>query len=59
VALKGQRFADIPDIQFNVMLLPGIPENDFKDCFQQWHQVLTKCIASQGGNFDGSNSANA
>jgi hypothetical protein len=28
-ALKGQRFADIPDIQRNVTtLLRGIPEND-------------------------------
>jgi hypothetical protein len=33
-ALKGQTFADIPDIQRNVTtLLRGIPENDFQDCF--------------------------
>jgi hypothetical protein len=31
-ALKGQSFADIPDIQSNVTtLLRGIPENDFQD----------------------------
>ena len=30
-ALKGQRFADLSDIQRNVKtLLRGIPENDFK-----------------------------
>jgi transposase len=41
-ALKGQRFSDIPDIQRNVTtLLRGIPENDFQDCFQQWHHRLT------------------
>jgi histone-lysine N-methyltransferase SETMAR len=32
-ALKGQRFADIPDIQCNMTLLRGILENDFQDCF--------------------------
>jgi hypothetical protein len=43
-AMKGQRFADIPEIESNVtMLLPGIPENDFRDCFWQWHHRLTKC----------------
>ena len=31
-ALKGQRFADLSDIQHNVKtLLQGIPENDFQD----------------------------
>jgi hypothetical protein len=29
-ALNGQRFVHIPDIQHNVTLLEGIPENDFK-----------------------------
>jgi hypothetical protein len=44
-ALKGQRFADIPDIQHNMTtLLRGIPENDFQNCFRQWHHRLTKCI---------------
>jgi histone-lysine N-methyltransferase SETMAR len=34
-ALKGQRFADISDIQSNVTtLLRGSPENDFQDCFR-------------------------
>jgi hypothetical protein len=48
--LKGQRFADI---QRNVTtLLQGIPENDFQDCFWQWHHRLTKCIASQGEYFE-------
>ena len=46
-ALKGQRFADLSDIQRNVKtLLQGIPENDFQDYFRQWHHRLTKCIAS-------------
>jgi len=35
-ALKGQRFADLSDIQRNMKtLLRGIPEKDFQDCFQQ------------------------
>jgi hypothetical protein len=46
-ALKGQRFADIPDIQHMTMLLQGIPENNFEDCLRQWYHHLTKCIASQ------------
>jgi histone-lysine N-methyltransferase SETMAR len=54
--LKGQRFADIPDIQHNVTLLRGNPENDFQDCFRQWHNRLTKCIASQGEYFEGDSS---
>jgi hypothetical protein len=28
-ALKGQRFADIPDVQHNVALMAGIPVNSF------------------------------
>jgi hypothetical protein len=47
-ALKGQRFADIPDIQRNMTLTRSIPENDFQDCFRQWHHRLTNCTASQG-----------
>jgi hypothetical protein len=46
-ALKGQRFADLSDIQRNAKtLLRGILENDFQDRFRQWHERLTKCIAS-------------
>jgi hypothetical protein len=55
-SLKGQRFADIPDIQRNVTLLRGIPENDFQDCSRQWHHRLTKCITSQGDYFEGNSS---
>jgi len=53
-APKGQRFADLSDIQRNVKkLLRAILENDFQDCFRQWHHRLTKCIASQGEYFEG------
>jgi len=45
---KGQRFLDLSDIQRKVKtLLRGILENDFQDCFWQWHHRLTKCTASQ------------
>jgi len=54
IALKGQRFADLSEIQRNVKtLLRGILENDFQDCFRQLHHRLTKCIASQGEYFKG------
>jgi hypothetical protein len=56
-ALKGQRFADLSDIQRNAKtLLRGILENDFQDCFQQWHHRLTKCTASQREYFEGDSS---
>jgi hypothetical protein len=56
-ALNGQRFADNPDIQRNMTtLLRGILENDFQDCFWQWHHHLTKCIASQREYFEGNSS---
>jgi hypothetical protein len=55
--LKGQRFADLSDILRNVrMLLWGIPENDFQDCFRQWHHCLPDCIASQGEYFEDNSS---
>jgi transposase len=35
-ALKGRRFADIPDMKCNVTtLLRGIPKNEFQDSFWQ------------------------
>jgi hypothetical protein len=55
-ALKGRRFADIPDIQRNVTLLRDIPENDFQVCFLQWHHRLTKCRATEGEYFEGDSS---
>ena len=58
--LKGRRFADLSDIQRNVKKLPrGIPENDFQDCFRQWHHRFTKCIASHGEYFEGESSSSA
>jgi len=54
ISLKVQRIAYLCDIQRNVKtLLRGIPENDFQDCFRQWHHRFTKRIASQGGYFEG------
>jgi hypothetical protein len=50
-ALKGQQFANIPNIQCNVTLLKGTPEKDFKGCFWQWDPRLKKYTASQGQNF--------
>jgi len=56
-AFKWQRFADLSDIKRNVKtLLRGIPENDFQDCFRQWHHHLTKWIAPWGEYFDGDSS---
>jgi hypothetical protein len=54
--LKAQRFADIPDVQYNVISLQAIPENGFQDCFHQWHHHLMKCIASRGEYIEGNSS---
>jgi hypothetical protein len=49
-SLKGQRFADIPDVQRKVAtLVRGIPEDYFRQC----HHHLTKCMCSQGEYFEG------
>jgi hypothetical protein len=55
--MKGQKFADIPDIHRNVTtLLRGIPQGNFQDCFRQWRHGITKCVASQGEYFEGESS---
>jgi hypothetical protein len=38
-ALKGHRFSDIP-------------EEEFQKCFEQWKHRLTKCIGAQGDHFE-------
>jgi hypothetical protein len=54
---KLKSFADFSDIQRNMKtLLRGITENDFQDCFRQWHHCLMKCVASQGAYFEGNSS---
>jgi hypothetical protein len=56
ISLKTETLAHT-EIQRKVTtLLPGIPENDFADCFRQWHHRLTKCTASQGERFEGDSS---
>jgi hypothetical protein len=49
-ALKGQRFADIPNIQQNVTrLLQGTQEYGFQGNFWQWQQrTLVKFSAIEG-----------
>jgi hypothetical protein len=47
-ALNRQRFTDIPDIQHMTAFLHDIPEDDFQNCYWQWHRHLTKSIVTQG-----------
>jgi len=57
IALRGQRFADLSDIQRNVKtLLCGIPESDFENCLLEWHHRIMKCIVLQGEYFEGDSS---
>jgi hypothetical protein len=49
-ALKGQGFAAIPNVQCNVTLLRGIPENDFQDSFQQWQHISQSAPVQRYGN---------
>jgi len=46
----------IIEYSIETMLLRGIPENDFQDCFWQWHHHLMKCITSKGEYFEGDSS---
>jgi hypothetical protein len=57
-ALKGQKDL-LTFLTSNAMLARGIPENDFQDCFQQWHHRLTRCTASQGEYFETTAAASA
>jgi hypothetical protein len=41
-ALKGQKFADIPDIPSDMTLLQGIPENDFQARFSSSDTIISQ-----------------
>jgi hypothetical protein len=54
IALKGDRFSDIADIQGHAtIILQSIPEDEFQKCFEQCKHRLTKCTGAHGDYFEG------
>ena len=52
--LKGTRFESREDIMTNATAaLMAIRKDDFKKCFQQWHDRWEKCIRTHGDYFEG------
>jgi len=52
--LKGRHFDDIDDIRGStVATLKAIPQNQFRNCFEEWTRRWHRCIASQGDYFEG------
>jgi len=52
--LKGRHFDDTDDIRSNTTAaLKAIPLNQFQNCFEGWTKHWHRCIASQGGYFEG------
>jgi hypothetical protein len=54
-ALKAERFADSPDIQYQATLPRSIPQSDFQG-FRQRHHRLTNYVASQAEYSEGDSS---
>ena len=54
--LKGRHFGTLDNIQKNVTdELEGIPAEAFQHCYEQWKQLLRRCVAAQGNYFEGDN----
>lgn len=53
IALKGQRFDDITAIQQEAnTILRNIPNEEFKNCFEQWKHRMAKCVSENGQYFE-------
>jgi hypothetical protein len=54
--LKGRRFTNIDDIK-NASLneRKAIPKIEFEKCFKDWQKRWSKCIVSNGDDFEGDN----
>jgi len=52
--LKGRRFQTLEEIQAESQtFLNSLRENDFQECFKNWHRRWDRCQASEGDNFEG------
>jgi len=55
--LKGRRFQTIEEIKENSLQdLRAIPQNTFRDAFQNWEKRWERCINSRGEYFEGDKS---
>ena len=51
---KGHRFDSIEDIQANTERdLNTLKKENFQECFQKWKHRWSRCVQSQGDNFEG------
>jgi len=52
--LKGRSFATVEEVKTaSQEALNNIKLQQFQRCFTQWEKILDKCIASNGGYFEG------
>ena len=52
--LKGRRFQMLEEIQAQSQaVLNTLRENDFQECFKNWHRRWDRCQASAGDYFEG------
>ena len=52
--LKGKRFADVQELKQKMAeALKSIKINEFKNRSEQWKKHLSRCVASNGENFEG------
>ena len=52
--LKGKHFANVEEVKQKTAEAPtGIKIDEFKNCFEQWKKRVNRCIASNGGYFEG------
>jgi hypothetical protein len=55
--LKARHFDDTDDIRSNAKAaLKAISQSQFQNCFEGWVRRWHRCIASQGGYFEGNHS---
>ena len=52
--LKEKHFANVEQVKQKMAeALKGIKIKEFKNCFEQWKNGLSRCIASNGQYFEG------
>jgi len=53
--LKGRHFGTLDNIQNVTDETKGIQAEAFHHCYEQWKQLLRRCVAAQGNYFEGYN----
>jgi hypothetical protein len=54
MGLKGTRFTTMEDMKSNTTAeIRKIPQETFRQCFQQWQDRWSECVCAQGSYFEG------